>query len=96
VQVTRVLLETPFGQAQELDIAYTEDGSSLSLLSLADARHLIPRERRVEPASVAAGQDAVRHLDTRIRPSRDGAPSPELRVIGVRNGYQNALEILAG
>ena len=63
------------------------------LLSPSDAGDLGARDRRIEAAGVAVGDDAVRHLDAGLGPHRDRPGTPEVDVVGVRHHAQDPLDL---
>jgi hypothetical protein len=83
-------LEPAVGVAQERDVGDADHLGRRPLLRLADLDHRGARHGEVEAAGFAAGADAVRHLDARVGPARDGSRAAEVDVIGVRGDDQDA------
>jgi len=78
--------------AQEHDVLDPELLGGGALLVLPDAADLLARDRRVEAARVAVGDDAVGHRDALGGPGRDRARRPEVDVVGVRHDHEGPLD----
>src|SRR3954468_21072917 len=79
--------------AEEGHVGHTDCGRRGALLGLSNARDLVARHARVEPAGVAVRHDAVADVDALRHPRRDAAGCSEVHVIGMGGHHQDAFDL---
>ncbi len=93
MQLAAVIQQALLAKAEEHDLAHAQQAGSTLLLRPADAGDLGAGNPGIETAATPIGQDAVSDLDPVICLPRYRAARPELRVIGVCEDRQCALDV---
>ena len=79
--------------AEEVQRGDTDLGGRLRLLLTTDRRHLGARDRAIEPARLAVGDEAVHDLDPGVGEHGDRAGGREIDVVGVRHDDERTFDL---
>jgi len=88
-------LEAPVGVAEEADGAHAQLFGRGALLVTAEVRHLAAGNGQILAARLAVRHDAVRDLDARVGPHRDGPCGAEIDVVRMGSDDEDPFEVRA-